>query len=475
MWAACEEPRHPVERQRALRSDDHDVAEAPPLEHLRLGEHGDILERGRHRRHLRAGEAQAGTVRNIDRQDSIRLQQRRRLPVKLEARDMGGGPRAAKNVDDDEIGRADQSGRQPTEHRARIAIANADVGAAWQRNLGTHEIDERPLQLDHLLARPGARRVDIAGECESAGAKVYRGDRFTGHPELIDDVTDAGDVLEEELSVVFGADVRLRRPVDDEHVAARNPAIRLDDGEVAALGEDDVWMLGHLSILAAPRLPRHAVPRRVAARTGTAAAQSPPSVHPQAVVGGFPRRETVIMNISTVADVLIAIAVLCWIIYRQFTWQLASPSRLWRMPAILAIVGLIMLAQTKSLANVQPLDLLILVGELVLALGLGAIMGSLAKFRTRAQRASDVSQRGGAPVDFDPSTTVVETRTGALGAALWVVLILVRVGVELLTAHYFPSALLASTGTILLVIAANRAARALVIALKMERSGVLAA
>ena len=122
-----------------------------------------------------------------------------------------------------------------------------------------------------------------------------------------------------------------------------------------------------------------------------------------------------------------------------------------------------MLAQTKSLTDVKPIDLLILAGELVLALGVGAVMGTLAKFRTRAQRASDIRQRSGAPVDFDPAVTVTESRTGGLGAALWIVLIAVRVGIELLTAHYFPSALLASTGTILLVIAANRAARALVV------------
>ncbi len=181
------------------------------------------------------------------------------------------------------------------------------------------------------------------------------------------------------------------------------------------------------------------------------------------------------MNITTVVDILIALAVVCWIIYRQFTWQLASPSRLWRMPAIIAIVGLVMLGQTKSLTNIKPIDLLILAGELVLALGLGAIMGTLAKFRTRAQRASDFRQRGGVPVEFDPSVTVTETRTGALGASLWVVLIVVRVGIELLTAHYFPSALLASTGTILLVIAANRAARALVVTVRMERRGLVAA
>jgi hypothetical protein len=181
------------------------------------------------------------------------------------------------------------------------------------------------------------------------------------------------------------------------------------------------------------------------------------------------------MNVTTIVDILIALVVLAWIIYRQFTWQLASPSRLWRMPAVIAIIGVVMLAQTKGLTNVKPLDLLILVGELVLALGLGAIMGTLAKFRTRAQRASDVRQRSGAPVEYDPSVTVTETRTGGVGAALWIVLIIVRIGIELLTAHYFPSALLASTGTILLVIAANRAARALVVTVRMERRGLVTA
>jgi hypothetical protein len=181
------------------------------------------------------------------------------------------------------------------------------------------------------------------------------------------------------------------------------------------------------------------------------------------------------MNISTVTDIIVALAVLCWIIYRQFTWQLVSPSRLWRMPVVIAIIGVIMLAQTKSLTAVKPIDLLILAGELVLALGLGAIMGMLAKFRTRGQRASDIRQRSGVPVEFDPSVTVTESRTGGLGAALWVVLIAVRIGIELLTAHYFPSALLASTGTILLVIAANRAARALVVTLRMERRGLVTA
>jgi hypothetical protein len=181
------------------------------------------------------------------------------------------------------------------------------------------------------------------------------------------------------------------------------------------------------------------------------------------------------MNISSVVDILIALAVVCWIIYRQFTWQLVSPRSLWRMPVIVAIVGIVMLSQARGLTDVHPVDLAILVGELALSAGLGAVMGTLAKFRTRGQRASDVRQRSGVPVEFDHSRTVTESRTGALGAALWVVLIAVRVGIELLTAHYFPSALLASTGTILLVVASNRAARALVVSVRMERRGLVTA
>ena len=181
------------------------------------------------------------------------------------------------------------------------------------------------------------------------------------------------------------------------------------------------------------------------------------------------------MNISSVVDILIALVVVCWIIYRQFTWQLVSPRSLWRMPAIVAILGIVMLSQTKGLTDVHPLDLAILAGELLLSVGLGAVMGTLAKFRTRGQRASDVRQRSGVPAQFDPSRTVTESRTGGLGAALWVVLIVVRIGVEVLTAQYFPSALLASTGTILLVVAANRAARALVVTVRMERRGLVTA
>jgi hypothetical protein len=96
----------------------------------------------------------------------------------------------------------------------------------------------------------------------------------------------------------------------------------------------------------------------------------------------------------------------------------------------------------------------------------------MATFRTRPQRASDVTSRQGVGV-VDPTASVTESRTGGWGAALWIVLIVIRIGIELVVSHYFNSPLLESTGTILFVVAANRAARAFVVANRMERHGLV--
>jgi hypothetical protein len=181
------------------------------------------------------------------------------------------------------------------------------------------------------------------------------------------------------------------------------------------------------------------------------------------------------MTTSNVADILIALALVAWIMYRQFTWQLVSLAKLWKMPVIVAAVGIIMLAQSKSLTAITPIDIGILAVELIISLGLGAAMGSMARFRTRPQTAADVSSRRNPSAAFNPAVTVIESRTGALGAALWLVLIAIRIGIEIAVNHYFHSAFLSSTGTILLVVAGNRVARALVVAGRMERRGLVTA
>jgi hypothetical protein len=176
---------------------------------------------------------------------------------------------------------------------------------------------------------------------------------------------------------------------------------------------------------------------------------------------------------SSVISVLIVLALVALSIYRQFTWQAVNGSKLWRMPLIVGVIGVVMLVQTKNLGTVTATDVTVLAVEIVIALGLGAAMGSQARFRSRGQTAADVDAKKGEV--HDPNTTVIESRTGAIGVGFWIVLILVRITAQFVIADFFPSVLLASTGTILIVLAANRAARAAVVITTMQRRGLITA
>ena len=179
------------------------------------------------------------------------------------------------------------------------------------------------------------------------------------------------------------------------------------------------------------------------------------------------------MNSSTLLSIVIGLALLVWISYRQLTWTPVVPSRMWRMPGILAIVGLVLLVQNNAFAHVTGSDLAILAIELVISLGLGAAMGALAHFRPM----SDDSRRAYAARNAARVQGVLpalETRNGWFGMALWLVLIAIRVGGEF-WAHANNSALLMSTGVILLTVALNRGVRILVIVLRAERHPALAA
>jgi hypothetical protein len=183
------------------------------------------------------------------------------------------------------------------------------------------------------------------------------------------------------------------------------------------------------------------------------------------------------MNVQNIVTAVIAVALIGWVIYRQLTWQVVTPARMWRMPLILGVIGVIELSQIKGVTTVSATDVAILAGELVLALGIGAAMGALARFRTRPQRESDVAsgRPAGESSAWDPTRTIVESRTGGWGAALWIVMIAVRVGIEFGARSIDGSALIASTGIILLVIAANRIARVFVILARMNRRHLVAA
>jgi hypothetical protein len=158
------------------------------------------------------------------------------------------------------------------------------------------------------------------------------------------------------------------------------------------------------------------------------------------------------MSVQLVANILIGVALVVFLGYRQATWQYLDPTRIWRTPLVMAIVGVVVLAQTK--ATVTTTDVVFLGIEALITVGVGLTMGRITRFRTVATP--------------DSKGRTIQSRTGWLGAALWIVLLLVRVGLDVLGGH-LGAHLLTSTGTILLVLALNRAARALVIDQRIPR------
>lgn len=152
------------------------------------------------------------------------------------------------------------------------------------------------------------------------------------------------------------------------------------------------------------------------------------------------------MSVQLLANIVIGVALVGFLAYRQMTWQYVDPARIWRLPLVLGIVGVVALANTK--AAITSADVVFLGIEVLVSIAIGLTMGRITTFRT-------------APQSDDKGRTL-QTRTGALGGVLWLVMIVVRVGLDVLGGH-MGAHLLTSTGTILLMVAVNRAARALVV------------
>jgi hypothetical protein len=171
------------------------------------------------------------------------------------------------------------------------------------------------------------------------------------------------------------------------------------------------------------------------------------------------------MTIQTIGNALLILVLIGWIGFRQMTWRAVSIGRMWKVPAIMGLVGVVLLVQTTKPTSLTPLDLSVLAVELVVSLGIGAWMGAIAHFRPLAE-----------PIHLgrDRGVATYESRTGAWGIALWIAVIAIRVGIDVL-AGMAGSHLAASTGVILLTLAANRAARTAVFATRLDRHAALTA
>lgn len=159
------------------------------------------------------------------------------------------------------------------------------------------------------------------------------------------------------------------------------------------------------------------------------------------------------MTVQLLANTLLGLALVGYLAYRQASWQSVDPTRVWRAPVLMGAIGIVVLAQGTG--AVTTLDVVFLVVEALVAAGLGLVMGTLTRFRTVA-----VPDRRG---------RTLQSRTGWTGAGLWVALVVVRVVLDVVGAH-LGAHLLTSAGAVLLTLAVNRAARALVVDQRIPRS-----
>ncbi|GAB3563517.1 hypothetical protein [Spelaeicoccus albus] len=142
------------------------------------------------------------------------------------------------------------------------------------------------------------------------------------------------------------------------------------------------------------------------------------------------------MNPQIYLDVLIGVAVIGLVAYRQLSWGRVNPRKLLILPAVLAAIGLYDLKDLVAGAqSFTALDAWFIAGQTVIAVALGLIMGKVVKFKT----------------DGD----VVYSRAGAIGAALWIGFIAVRLGVDAL-AHASGATVAGSVSVIMLTVAVNR-------------------
>ncbi|MFG1925275.1 hypothetical protein [Cryptosporangium sp. NPDC048952] len=159
------------------------------------------------------------------------------------------------------------------------------------------------------------------------------------------------------------------------------------------------------------------------------------------------------MTLTTLVDIALGLALLAYLSTRQLRWAPVDTARMWRLPIVLGAIGLASIAATDK--PLTTADVAVLVVSGLLAVGSGVAMGSLARFRPIPAGATPKRMRNGELPD-------VESRTGWVGVALWLGLIVARIGLDVVGSHLGAS-LATGAGVILLVLAVNRAVRARVV------------
>jgi len=160
------------------------------------------------------------------------------------------------------------------------------------------------------------------------------------------------------------------------------------------------------------------------------------------------------MTLSLLLNALLLLVLVVWLGYRQSTWRPIRSGRMWRMPILLGIAGLAVLTQTVE--RITTLDVIAVTVEAAISLGVGAVMGRIARIRPVAQPSARTEGAS------------LESRTGWWGMTLWLIVIASRIGIDVAAAAN-GAFVVSSAGAILLLLAANRAMRVLVLESRARR------
>jgi hypothetical protein len=152
---------------------------------------------------------------------------------------------------------------------------------------------------------------------------------------------------------------------------------------------------------------------------------------------------------SDLVTVVAAVAVAAYVVGRQLIGEPLRGRRVVRLPAILAIIGVIDLH--SSSAPVRPVDVGLLAIGAVIAAAVGLAQGQTLRLESR-----DGSLWGQLPPK---------------GLWLWLLLVGSRVGLTVV-AHGLNAQLAASTATILLMLGINRLAQAAVVVPRARSAGI---
>jgi hypothetical protein len=151
------------------------------------------------------------------------------------------------------------------------------------------------------------------------------------------------------------------------------------------------------------------------------------------------------MDLHTVETVVIGLAIIAFITYRLSQWQSVRPSRLLRMPLILAVLGVISLAgSSQQLLHWHPavLDLAILGAELTIGVVAGWLIGRLTEIRTFADG--------------------TKSKLVPVGIAVWLGFIAIRIGFGV-AASMLGASLAALPGLTLIVLAVVKGVQGLMV------------